>query len=64
MHPYPTDLTEATWDLLKMLIPPPKPGGRPRELEMRTVVNALFSVVDGGIQWRMLPHYYTKYPII
>jgi transposase len=29
---------------------------------MRAVVNALFSVVDGGINWRMLPHEYPKWP--
>jgi putative transposase len=54
--PYPTDLTDAEWDLIKELIPPPKPGGRHRELDMRAVVKARFYVVDGGIKWRMLPH--------
>ncbi len=60
--PYPTDLTDAEWDLIKDLIPPPKPGGRHRELDMRAVVNAIFYVVDGGIKWRMLPHEYPKWP--
>ena len=59
--PYPTDLTDAAWDLIKDLIPPPKPGGRHRELDRRAVVNALFYVVDGGIKWRMLPHEYPKW---
>jgi len=27
--PYPTDLTDAEWDWIKALIPPPKPGGGP-----------------------------------
>src|SRR5262249_12405362 len=45
----------------KHVIPPPKPGGRHRELDMREVVNAIFSVVDGGITWRMLPHEYPKW---
>ena len=63
-HPYPTDLTDAEWDLIKDLIPPPKPGGRHRELDMRAVVNALFYVVDGGIKWRMLPHEYPKWPSV
>jgi putative transposase len=61
---YPTDLTDAEWDLIKPLIPPPKPGGRHRELEMRAVVNAIFDVVDGGIKWRMLPHEYPKWPSV
>ena len=62
--PYPTDLTDAAWDLIKNLIPPPKPGGCHRELEMRAVVNAIFSIVDGGITWRMRPHEYPKWPSV
>ena len=61
-HPYPTDLTDAEWDCSKHLIPPPKPGGRRRALDMRAVVNAIFYVVDGGSKWRMLPHAYPKWP--
>lgn len=61
-NPYPTDLTDAAWDCIQSLIPPPKPGGRPRALEMRAVVNALLYVVDGGITWRMLPHEYPQWP--
>src|SRR5262245_57792085 len=62
--PYPTDLTDAEWDWIKDLIPPPKPGGRHRELDMRAVVNAIFYVVDGGIKWRMLPHEYPQWPSV
>ena len=60
--PYPTDLTDAAWDCIKDLIPPPKPGGRHRELDRRAVVHAIFDGVDGGIQGRMLPHEYPKWP--
>ena len=52
---YPSDLTNEEFDCIKDLIPPPKPGGRPRELSMRQVLNAIFYVTKGGIQWRMLP---------
>jgi putative transposase len=62
--PSPTDLTDAAWDRIKDLIPPPKPGGRHRALDMRAVVNALFDVVDGGIKWRMLPHEYPQWPSV
>ena len=55
-NPYPTDLTDAAWDRINNVIPPPKPGGRHRELDMRAVVHAIFYVVDGGITWRLLPH--------
>src|SRR5215471_16767951 len=62
--PYPTDLTDAEGDLIKNVIPPPKPGGRHRARDMRAVVNAIFSVVDGGIQWRMLPPAYPQWPSV
>jgi putative transposase len=36
-------------------IPAAKGGGRPRTTDMREVVNAIFYVLRGGCQWRMLP---------
>jgi putative transposase len=57
---YPSDLTDRQWDCLKDLIPPAKPGGRPRSLEMRAVVNAILYIVVSGCQWRMLPR---EYPV-
>lgn len=58
---YPTDLTDRQWILIQALIPAPKPGGRPRSLEMRQVVNAILYMVVGGIPWRMLPLQYPKW---
>jgi putative transposase len=58
---YPTDLTDSQWNLIREMIPKASPGGRPRELEMRTVVNAIFYLVVSGIQWRMLPKEYPKW---
>jgi putative transposase len=58
---YPTDLTDSQWDIIQALIPPAKPGGRPRSLDMRMVVNAILYIVVGGIQWRMLPKEYPKW---
>jgi putative transposase len=55
---YPTDLTDRQWDCIKELIPAAKPGGRPRSLEMRAVVNAILYSVVSGCQWRMLPREY------
>jgi len=52
---YPTDLTETEWTVLTPLIPAAKPGGRPRTTAMREVINAIFYVLRGGCQWRMLP---------
>ena len=54
--PYPTDLTDTEWSILKPLIPKARAGGRPRSVDMREIVNAIFYVLRGGIPWRMLPH--------
>jgi transposase len=51
---YPSDLTDEEWEWIKDLIPAAKRGGRPRTLCMRAVLNAIFYVTKGGIQWRML----------
>src|SRR5512135_226342 len=55
---YPTDLTDRQWDGIKDLIPAAKPGGRPRSLEMRAVINAILYLVVSGCQWRMRPREY------
>jgi putative transposase len=52
---YPSDLTDDQWNLLGPLIPPPKPGGRPRTVDMRAVCDGIFYVLRAGCQWRMLP---------
>lgn len=58
---YPTDLTEAQWQLLQPLLPRPKkqPGGPGRPpVDRRRVVNAILYVNKTGCQWRMLPKAY------
>jgi putative transposase len=55
---YPTDLTDRQWELIKEWSPLAKPGGRPRTLDMRKVINAILYVVGGGSKWRMLPREY------
>jgi putative transposase len=58
---YPTDMTDSQWNHIRELIPPAKPGGRPRSLDMRMVVNAIFYIVTTGAQWRMLPKEYPQW---
>src|SRR5919204_3201251 len=55
-NPYPTDLTDEQWKLVEPFLPDAKPGGRPRETNLREVLNALFYLVRSGCQWRMIPH--------
>jgi putative transposase len=54
--PYPSDLKDDEWAILAPLIPPAKTGGRPRSVDMREVLNAIFYVLKSGCQWNMLPH--------
>lgn len=37
------------------LIPEPKAGGRPREVDMWEILNAIFYVLCEGVRWRALP---------
>jgi putative transposase len=53
---YSTDLTDKQWAILEPLVPPTKPGGRPREINMREVVNTILYLNRTGCQWDMLPH--------
>ncbi|HEX9036382.1 MAG TPA: IS5 family transposase [Ktedonobacterales bacterium] len=57
-HVYPSDLTDAEWALLAPLIPPAKPGGRPRSVDIRRILNGLFYVLRSGCAWRYLPREY------
>jgi putative transposase len=56
--PYPGDMTDTQAELLLRLIPPAKPGGRPRTVDMRGVMNAIFYVLCKGCAWAWLPHDY------
>jgi putative transposase len=53
---YPSDLSDQEWAILEPLIPPAKPGGRPRTTDIRAVINALLYLDRTGGQWRALPH--------
>lgn len=54
--PYRTDLTDEQWNALAPLIPPAKPGGRPRSVDMREVVNGIRYVLRTGCGWDHMPH--------
>ncbi len=53
---YPSDVSDAEWAVMEAFIPAAKPGGRPRTVNMREIVNGIFYVARGGGSWRMLPH--------
>ena len=53
---YPSDLTDEQWDLLFPALPPARPGGRPRTVDLREVINGILYVLRAGCSWRMIPH--------
>lgn len=54
--PYPTDLTDEQWKLLKPMLPPTKRRGRKRKVDLREIINAILYLLRAGCSWRMLPH--------
>ena len=53
---YPSDMTDQEWEIIRPLIPAAKKGGRKRTVNIRNVLDAIFYVTRGGIQWAMLPN--------
>ena len=62
-QPYPSDMTDAQWELLADLFPEAKTG-RPREVSIRDVVDAIFYVNRTGVQWRYLPHDSPRWDVV
>jgi putative transposase len=53
--PYPSDMTDEQWAIAEPLVPVSRLG-RPREVEMREVLDAIFYQARSGCQWDMLTH--------
>ncbi len=54
--PYKSDLNDEQWELIGPRFSAAKQGGRPRQVDLREVVNTLFYQNKTGCQWDMLPH--------
>lgn len=54
--PYPSDLTDAAWELIHPLVheAPHHTGKQP--VDRREIVNAILWIVRTGAQWRYMPH--------
>jgi transposase len=61
--PYETELTDAQWEFLQPMLPKAKKSGRP-PTDRRSVINAIFYVLKGGIPWRLLPNNYPSWKTI
>ena len=60
-NPYPSDLTEPQWAILKTLLPPDQPCGRPRETDLREVLDAIFYRNRNACSWRALPRDFPRW---
>ena len=61
---YASDLTDAEWQLIAPHLPPAKLLGRPRETDLREVVNAMLYMLTTGCQWRLLPKDFPPYTTV
>jgi putative transposase len=52
---YASDMTDAEWAVIVAMLPKRKPRGRPREVDLRAVVDALLYLLRAGCPWRLLP---------
>jgi len=53
---YTSDLTDAQWELLRPFIEITQHMGRPREVDLREVTNAVLYLLRTGCHWRNIPH--------
>src|SRR5258708_1732185 len=55
---YASDMTDAEWLLLSSFLPARSRVGRPREVDLRAVMDAILYILATGCQWRALPKDY------
>jgi putative transposase len=53
---YPTDLSDAEWEIIAPLFTKSEKRGKKLVYDLRRVLDGCFYVLGGGISWRMMPH--------
>src|SRR5260370_31660549 len=63
---YPSDLTDAQWQVIAPHLPPEVPGrrGRPRVWPLRQIVEAILYLDRAGCAWRYLPDSFPPWPTV
>jgi transposase len=61
---YASDMTDAEWRLIARRMPPRCRLGRPREVDLRKVVEAILFILSTGCQWRALPREFPPYSTV
>ena len=62
--PYPSDLKEKEWLLIKQYFEQKNIIGRPLKHNRRDIINAIFYITKSGCQWRMLPQNYPPWQTV
>jgi putative transposase len=52
---YPTDLTDARWELVRPELTTHTGAGAPTTVDLRQMVNAILYLTRTGCQWRLIP---------
>jgi len=63
-RPYPSDLSDAEYAVLRPHLPGPAAIGRPWKHGLREILDGIFYVVRTGCQWRCLPHEYPPWQTV
>ena len=53
---YPSDVTDAQWEILDPFIPEPAPDSPREPIERREIVNGILYLLRTGCSWRQMPH--------
>ena len=61
---YPTDLSDKKWEVINPLLPAGLSGGRPREVSLRKIINAVLYITRSGCAWRLLPHQFPAWQTV
>jgi len=61
---YASDMTDAEWAVIARRLPPRRHLGRPRTVDLRNVVQAIFYILSTGCQWRALPKEFPPYSTV
>jgi putative transposase len=61
---YASDMTDAEWKLIEPLMPLRCRRGRPREISLRVIMNAVLYIAASGCQWRALPKDFPPYSTV
>src|SRR5687768_16594701 len=61
---YPTDMTDAEWQVIQPYLVPHTGPGAPRTVDTRAIVDAIWYRLRTGCQWRMLPRDVPAWPTV